>query len=49
MLFFLPSLLWLGMISMRPPPWARQGNLAFCYPYLLAGVWLVIVALIAGV
>lgn len=49
MLFFLPPLLWIGMISMRPPKWAREGNLALAYPYLLAGVWFAIVALIAGV
>lgn len=49
MLFLLPPLLWLGMISMRPPAWAREGNLALLYPYLLAAVWFVLVALIAGV
>lgn len=49
MLFLLPPLLWIAMLSMRPPRWARQGRLAVAYPYLLAGVWLLIVAMIAGV
>lgn len=49
MTFLLPPIIWLGLISMRPPRWARTGRLAVAYPYLLAGAWLVIVALIAGV
>lgn len=46
MALFLPPLLWLGLLYMPVPEWAREGNLAIAYPYLLSGVWFAAVAVL---
>lgn len=45
MLFFLPPLLWLGLLSLPVPAWAH-GRFALAYPYLLSSVWFAVVTLL---